>query len=56
MDNIADYIIRDGTPTPIYICDPKKNTSCVGRKEKDWCGVECKCTFHKEFAKDEHVT
>lgn len=36
----------------IYICDPEKFKVCSGRSDKCWCGVECFCTTHKQFAKE----
>lgn len=37
---------------PIYICDPGKFKVCSWLSDKNWCGVECFCTTHKQFAKD----
>lgn len=50
--NKSDFIVKDGEPIPIYPCDPDKNEVCRSKHEKNWCGVECKSTFHKEYAKD----
>lgn len=49
----SGFVIYDGVPKAIYICDPEKHTDCWGRNEKHWCGFECRHTFHKEFAKEE---
>lgn len=37
---------------PLYLCDPEKFKVCSGRSDKSWCGVECFCTTHKQFAKE----
>ena len=38
-----------------YPCDPNKNTTCRGRFKEGWCGVECKLTLNKEYAKTHYV-
>ena len=44
-------LVWDDEASPVYKCDPDKNVDCKGRFKKDWCGVECKYTIHKEFEK-----
>ena len=37
---------ENGTKTPVFVCDPNKNTAC----EKSNCGI-CTNTTQREFAK-----
>lgn len=37
--------------SPLYICDPEKNTACRGRY-KDQCGIECTMTKYWRCAKN----
>lgn len=53
IDGVRAGDIINDKPILIYTCDPEKNVDCRARNEKGWCGVECKHTFHKEFAKEE---
>ncbi len=35
----------------LYYCDPNKNVNCKNRFKEGWCGVDCKCTVHRNFSK-----
>ena len=40
-------------PKDIYICDPeKKKGICESAGDEKWCGKECFCTTHIEYAKE----